>query len=359
MEPVQRLRNNDLYSDSKISNSGSVFANRNFSIFSHCALPVRRDLKDITKCLTSPDSKSSVSNPNENIKSIFINGVFNQVDDSAKNAQILANSLGRDVVLVYNDTEKNKIKELFVGALSKFSPKWAAKYEPSVAELGGIFDQIIASKNKVDVHAHSQGAVLLQSAVDEWLDKKNITDDKKREQILNKHFQFTIYGAPESRSELPGVDYRKFSLDPIPLGAALFDGTIQLLKKIANDTKNYFKKRTYSEVDLSSSNKSSHTQVRGMAHEFEEYVKATPIFFLNNPSHRGPLKLSSALQRSIVKGEYADSVYKKIIDLSLSRGYLKNNSEQQDFLRALSEYQAQGKLENFHLSQNYIAELVQ
>lgn len=351
MEAIQLARKSGFHFEDSVFSNHLKFTGINHEpqIAESCLLPTNPLAKKTIKCLVAPQSATKVSNQNNKVKSVFINGALNRFKDGEKNAQVLADNLGRDVIFVYNDREKSLVKELVIAIASKVSRKWGAKLEPSVGELSQTFDQIINSNKKVDIHAHSQGAVLLESAVKEWLDKKNISEKFEREKILSKHFKFTIYGAPEASSSLLQADFRKFSFDPIPLVASPIDKTISFFKKTAMGAVDFFKKRLPFDFGDKSLQRDNESTVSGVRHGFKKYVKATHKFFINDPLHKGPFKLSSTLQHSIANGEYSDSVYDKIINLSLEKGYLKNDQERELFRHQLLNFEAEGKLGNYRL----------
>ena len=168
-------------------------------------------------------SVRKVEPDNKNAKSTnsvyYVNGILNSKEDVLKNAKTLANTIEKPVIQVYNRSEGALI-DLAESALGKLG------YLPPASEtLKMKIKSDIAQGKPVEIHAHSQGAIITSAALyslknedPEWFAKN-----------AHKIKVSTYGGAAWTYPDGPDYKHRAFLLDPV----SLFGGKgLQSLKNI-------------------------------------------------------------------------------------------------------------------------------
>ena len=163
--------------------------------------------------------KPQTSNDDPDNPVVFVNGVLNTKENHDESCQKLANALGRECVGFYNLSEGayGDFKESAKGKVNDYVP-------PSGKELQKYIEERLNQNLPVEIHAHSQGAIIVSAAL----------KDPEIQQLLKEHPDMVIVHTHGGASwTFPdGVDYRHdaFRSDvlAVPFGKALSGETNRL-----------------------------------------------------------------------------------------------------------------------------------
>lgn len=142
---------------------------------------------------TSFEPQTSNDDPENPV--VFINGVRNTKEDHDKSCQKLANALGRECVGFYNLSEG-----AYGDTIESAKGKFLNFVPPSGQELQMYIAQRLSQNKPIEIHAHSQGAIIVSTAL----------NDPEIQRLLKEHpHMVTVHTHGGASWTFPdGVDYR-------------------------------------------------------------------------------------------------------------------------------------------------------
>lgn len=253
-----------------------------------------------------------VRQPSTTLSSLYVNGAWVSEHQAETQANLLADSLGRNVRLVYNDTERangagffddasGRLADLFHVACGKLSSFTGRICEPAVDALAAqLFELYSSSDNpRIDIHAHSQGAVLVKNALSLLRSRLGIGDESSWSKLLTSRFRISIYG--DAEHGLPATVTKAYlhSNDVVHRG-------VHELEKLLEG-------RMWSpDLEPLPHVTTAHEGSFLTAHAFESYVNNIPEFFIAEHGDDGRA-LADAFLVSLSRREFAPKVYQEIL----------------------------------------------
>ena len=191
-------------------------------------------------CVTLPENNRLEYDNKTRV--IFINGVGNTSAESIRSASLLSNHQDSAVYRVYNNKELLPIVGGVIhGVISKFNRRVGGYFEiNALRELLSVMLDAHKKNMHIEVHAHSQGSIILRDTLDFLKEHLSSSQDLAAWSEFSGRVHVYTYGAAEHNWEDVTVTEYRFSRDPISLVSSYVDGILMKLsnlklKKIAVD----------------------------------------------------------------------------------------------------------------------------
>lgn len=308
-------------------------------------LQLNGTLDDVTRgfyeyCEAVPPQFYKASNANPKLVSFFVNGIMNQAESSAASAELLAQTLGRPVFRIHNDSEYFGAKDLIGAGAGLLSDEAGLYFESSA---GALAEQIAFrlqddSESIIDLHAHSQGSVILGNALGHLRkDILQIRSNSEWKKLLNSRIRITTYGAAEHSYHSPTVTEYKHRFDVVPNGTGIVTYFRDKIISWLSDTP------TYESTNVA--------RIASASHTFDTYLRDYPEFFV--AENKAALKsgtIAKVIRSSILLGNFSDRTHDKIIEETLSQLSAVSGDLLYEFARDFLRYDKNDDLGKYKLS---------